>query len=191
MTDVSRDRTASHPLTQDERDYAFSIAMKYMRDEEAAADVAQDALLLAHRYRDSFRGDSQYTTWLYRITATTALMHLRRQRRLGREVHVTTRDDEPSYADTRPASGATPAEQLERAEQVARALDGVASLGAKYGAIFVMRYVEGYTESEIADRLHLTLATVKTRAHRARLAAQAWLADRDEDLRPADAALAA
>ena len=46
----------------------------------------------------------------------------------------------------------------------------LAELGEKYQQIFWMRYLEGYTESEIAEHLHLTLATVKTRAHRARVA---------------------
>ena len=50
-----------------ERDYVFSIAMKYVKDEEDAADVTQEALLLAYRHRASFRGASRYTTWLYRI----------------------------------------------------------------------------------------------------------------------------
>jgi RNA polymerase sigma-70 factor (ECF subfamily) len=53
--------------------------------------------------------------------------------------------------------------------------DGVSRLGDKYGPIFWMRYLEGYTETEIAERLGLSLATVKTRAHRARLAARAHL----------------
>src|SRR5438067_12858964 len=77
------------------RAYVKSVAMKYVRDPEDAEDVTQDALLLAHRYRDSFRGESRYTTWLYRVTATAALMFLRRQRRLAREI---------------PASGAQAAE---------------------------------------------------------------------------------
>src|SRR6266550_1387987 len=68
------------------RAYVRSVAMKYVRDEQDAEDVTQDALLLAHRYRDSFRGDSRYSTWLYRVTATAALMFLRRQRRLSREI---------------------------------------------------------------------------------------------------------
>src|SRR6266481_2636665 len=59
-----------------------------------AEDVTQDALLLAHRYRESFRGDSRYSTWLYRVTATAALMFLRRQRRLAREVASSTATDE-------------------------------------------------------------------------------------------------
>ena len=60
--------------------------MKYVRNEQDAEDVTQDAMLLAHRYRDSFRGESRYSTWLYRVTATAALMFLRRQRRLAREI---------------------------------------------------------------------------------------------------------
>src|SRR6187549_4040625 len=68
------------------RSYVKSIAMKYVRNEQDADDVAQDAMLLAHRYRDSFRGESRYSTWLYRVTATAALMFLRKQRRLSREI---------------------------------------------------------------------------------------------------------
>ena len=49
----------------------YGVAMKYMKDEEKAHDVTQDALLLAYRHRASFRGDSRFTTWLYRIAATT------------------------------------------------------------------------------------------------------------------------
>src|SRR5437588_13016882 len=72
------------------RSYVKSIAMKYVRDDQDAEDVTQDAMLLAHRYRDSFRGESRYTTWLYRVTATAALMFLRRQRRLARETPSST-----------------------------------------------------------------------------------------------------
>src|SRR5688500_20370710 len=68
------------------RAYVKSVAMKYVRNEQDAEDVAQDAMLLAHRYRDSFRGESRYSTWLYRVTATAALMFLRRQRRLARQI---------------------------------------------------------------------------------------------------------
>ena len=68
----------------------------HFKDEEAAADVTQEALLLAHRHRDSFRGDAQFSTWLYRVAATTSLMWLRRQRRIGREVPMPMRVTAPS-----------------------------------------------------------------------------------------------
>jgi RNA polymerase sigma-70 factor (ECF subfamily) len=158
------------------RAYVRSIAMKYVHNEHDADDVTQDAMLLAHRYRDAFRGEARYSTWLYRVTATAALMFLRKQRRLAREI---------------PASGAASADEegtpwLERvaaptdlrAEVIARAdlgvvSDAVAKLGTKYPAVFWKRYGEGRTETEIAKELGVSVAAVKTRAFRARQAALA------------------
>jgi hypothetical protein len=81
------------------RAYVRSVALKYVRDEQDAEDVTQDAMLLAHRYRDSFRGESRYSTWLYRVTATAALMFLRKQRRLSREMPASgSVDDEGTGA---------------------------------------------------------------------------------------------
>jgi RNA polymerase sigma-70 factor, ECF subfamily len=154
------------------RAYVKSVAMKYVRNEEDADDVAQDALLLAHRYRDSFRGESRYTTWLYRVTATAALMFLRKQRRLSREVPASgTIDDEGvSFLERQPAATDTRAEVLARAElDDVRA--AVAALGAKYPAVFWKRYGEGRTETEIAKELGISVAAVKTRAFRGRQAA--------------------
>src|SRR5690348_633985 len=89
------------------RDYVRSVAMKYVRNDQDAEDVTQDAMLLAHRYKDSFRGESRYTTWLYRVTATAALMFLRRQRRLSRELPASgASDDEGTpWLERQPAAG--------------------------------------------------------------------------------------
>jgi RNA polymerase sigma-70 factor (ECF subfamily) len=161
-----------------EREYCYAVAMKYVRDEEAAADVAQEALLLAHRHRDSFRGDSRFSTWLYRIAATTALMWLRRQRRRGRELTalVDGEGDETAALETRESPETDPATLAATHEQMALVERRLGEMGDKYGRIFLMRYLEGYTETEIAERLELSLATVKTRAHRARIAVKETLA---------------
>jgi RNA polymerase sigma-70 factor (ECF subfamily) len=167
----------SPELGDQERNYVYAVAMKYVKDEEAAADVAQDALLLAHRHRGSFRGDARYSTWLYRIAATTALMHLRKKRRRGLEVltpaHV-GEHDAPEYQAT---DETTPHDELASHQAVALIRRRLGELGDKYERIFWMRYFEGYTETEIAGLLDLTLATVKTRAHRARVAVRETLRD--------------
>lgn len=164
----------SPDLGEAERAYCYAIAMKYMKDEDAADDVTQDALLLAHRHRGSFRGGSRFSTWLYRVAATTALMHLRSRRRRAREVSATTEADGPAglFVD-RPAPIPSPADEVAAREGVAQVAGSVEELGEKYRDIFWMRYGEGYTESEIAARLELPLSTVKTRAHRARVAVRA------------------
>jgi RNA polymerase sigma-70 factor, ECF subfamily len=158
--------------------YVYAVAMKYVRDEDAAWDVTQDALLNAFRHRDSFRGDSAYSTWLYRIAATAALMYLRKQRRRGREVLASTgvAPDAPTVLDTAPATTPSPEAEVANREQVDRARAAVAELGDKYEPVFWMRYADGYSETEIARRLDATLPTVKTRAHRALVAARTRLA---------------
>jgi RNA polymerase sigma-70 factor (ECF subfamily) len=162
QTDTDLDQT---------RAYVRSIAMKYVRDEQDAEDVTQDAMLLAHRYRESFRGESRYSTWLYRVTATAALMFLRKQRRLAREIPASgTVDEEGTPLERQPAATDLRGEVIARAECGVVA-EAVARLGAKYPAVFWKRYGEGRTETEIARDLGLSVAAVKTRAFRARQAA--------------------
>lgn len=163
-------------LGPEERAFVFAVAMKYVKDEDAAGDVTQDALLLAHRHRSKFRGDSRYSTWLYRIAASAALMYLRKNRRRSREVLVSGKQDEAVvFADQQTAEGRALDEQLADKQAVGIVTRRLAELGEKYNQIFWMRYLEGYTETEIARRLQLSLATVKTRAHRARVAVRETL----------------
>lgn len=165
--DVDLDRT---------RDYVRSVAMKYVRDEHDAEDVTQDAMLLAHRYRDSFRGESRFSTWLYRVTATAALMFLRRQRRLAREIPASgSVDDEGTPWLERHAAPTDLRSEVSARGELDLVSEAVAKLGAKYPAVFWKRYGEGRTETEIARELGLSVAAVKTRAFRARQAALAAL----------------
>lgn len=163
-------------LNELEKNRAFvrSVAMKYVRNEQDAEDVTQDAMLLAHRYRESFRGESRYSTWLYRVTATAALMFLRRQRRLAREVpsSASTDEDGTPLLERQAAATDVRRELIDRTELDA-VQEAVAKLGAKYPAVFWKRYGEGRTETEIARELGLSVAAVKTRAFRARQAALA------------------
>jgi RNA polymerase sigma-70 factor (ECF subfamily) len=158
------------------RAYVRSIAMKYVHNEHDADDVTQDAMLLAHRYRDAFRGDARYSTWLYRVTATAALMFLRKQRRLAREISASsaagTDEDGASWLERVAAPGDLSAEVIARAD-LGVVSEAVARLGAKYPAVFWRRYGEGRTETEIARELGVSVAAVKTRAFRARRAALA------------------
>jgi len=166
MTRAKSEGTAQiAQFTETERNFVYGVAMKYMRDEQRASDVTQDALLLAYRHRDSFRGDSRFTTWLYRIAVTTALMHLRKDRSRP-ECEPLTDEDSPALVS--PTPEASPEDCSANHEAVHLAEVGLDEMGVKYGRIFTMRFVEGYSEGEIARRLKLNLATVKTRAHRAR-----------------------
>jgi RNA polymerase sigma-70 factor (ECF subfamily) len=154
-------------FTEKEREFVFGVAMKFMKDEERANDVTQDALLLAYRHQNSFRGDSRFTTWLYRIAATTSLMHLRKERSAPKATSLHEEDDQREREEPR-APDSSPEEKWASSEAIQLAGARLAEMGDKYGAIFAMRFLEGYSESEIAKKLALNVSTVKTRAYRAR-----------------------
>src|SRR5688572_23841141 len=120
-------------FTQKEREFVFGVAMKYMKDEERANDVAQDALLNAFRHRDSFRGDSRFTTWLYRIAATTSLMHLRKERTAPHLQSLTVEEDEPR--DEPRAVESSPEDKWASTEALRLASERLDEMGDKYGDI--------------------------------------------------------
>lgn len=157
-------------FTEQDRRFVYAVARRIVTDEDAANDVAQDAMLLAYRYRDRFRGDSRYRTWLYRIAASAALTHLRRRRRARTDVTVSLTD---AHEPAGPA--ASPEDCVANAEAAARAHTELTALDTRFGGVLRLRLVEELSESEVARALGLSLATVKIRTHRGRHALRAAL----------------
>lgn len=157
-------------FTDDDRRFVYAIARRIVRDEDAAADVTQDALLLAYRHRARFRGESRYRTWLYRIASSAALTHLRRRRRARTDVTISLdRTPEP------PAPFASPEEHVATAELAVRTRAFLDGLDARYGDVLRLRFVDELSEAEVAHTLGLSVATVKIRTHRGRHALRAAL----------------
>lgn len=155
---------AHHGLQFDaaERSYVYAIGRRLVRDEAAADDVAQEAMLLAFRYRHAFRGDSHPRTWLYRIATTTALGYLRRQAR--RAAHHAARPvHELRLISPQPAVD----DALATHELAMRAAGQLDALDDKYANVIRLR-ADDCRDAEIAEVLGLTTTAVKVRAHRAR-----------------------
>lgn len=164
-------------LGADDRAYVFAVVRRILRDDDDANDATQDALLLAHRHRAQFRGDSAHRTWLHRIAVMSALALLRRQRRQRSRAMVSV--DEPvvaqALADPMPSPETTAAAK-QLTTRVERAL---AKLTSNHREVFVRRLAD-WRESEIADDLGISVANVKIRTHRARLRLRAVLTSEPE-----------
>lgn len=158
------------PLTADDRAFVYAVARRIVHDPDTAHDVAQDALLLAFRHRAGFRGDSSVRTWLYRIAATAAFSHLRRERRRRQIADAALRAEPP------PVTAPDPGERLvseETARELARHID---SLGARYREVLAMRIYDEHNEQEAARALAISVSAVKLRTHRAKKALRAlWI----------------
>jgi RNA polymerase sigma-70 factor (ECF subfamily) len=165
-----------------EREFVLGVVMKLLRDREKAEDAAQEAMLLAFRHRASYRGDAAFTTWLYRIAQTTALMHLRKQRR---SIDVQLDELKVEAYDSVPTPGLDPEAQVLVAEEVAIAGQSLAKMGQRYGQVVKMRFADGYSASEIGEELGLNEATVKSRVHRGRAVLRDAIGRRRSALRSA------
>ena len=144
----------------------YSLALKMLRNPEDAEDVLQDTFLRAYRGIKSFQGNSTISTWIYRITANSALMRLRRKQLPTVSIDDADEREAPiNIADWAPG----PAEQLLTKETQQAMNDAVESLPPEFRQVFVLRDVEEMSNSEVAEILDLSVAAVKSRLHRARL----------------------
>jgi RNA polymerase sigma-70 factor (ECF subfamily) len=162
-----RESTAAERLLETFGDRVYRLALRITGNAQDAEEVVQDAFWNVVRHIDTFRGESLLGSWIYRITANAAYRKLRRatHRRdttsLGQVLPIV--DD--SHGDWS-AQIDDPAIQSELRDVLASAID---ELPANGRAVFVLHDVEGLSMAEVADALGISLATAKTRAHRARL----------------------
>ncbi|MCW5805528.1 MAG: sigma-70 family RNA polymerase sigma factor [Deltaproteobacteria bacterium] len=148
---------------REERRFVYRVARRIVGDADAD-DVTQDALLLAHRHRDAFRGEARYRTWLYRIATTTALGHLRRLRR-SRAAGVDA-GRAAAALELVPDPASSPETLVLDAETRASLVRALVELPPSYRAILLARTEAG--ESEVARHLGISVGNVKVRTHRAR-----------------------
>ena len=144
----------------------YSLALKMLRNAEDAEDVLQDTFLRAYRGIKAFQGHSTFSTWIYRITANSALMRLRKKQLPTVSIDDAEEREVPiNIADWAPS----PVEQLLSQETQQAMNDAIESLPPEFRQVFVLRDIEELSNSEVADFLDLSVAAVKSRLHRARL----------------------
>lgn len=136
---------------------AYTLAYRLLGDRHEAEDVAQEAYLRVHRSLRTFRGDSSFHTWLYRIVANAALSHLRRRGRFGDPT------DQADLASRLP--GRDPAEDEVDRDELRRALD---ALPVAHRVVVLMKDAYGFSCQEIAGQMGVSEGAVKVRLHRAR-----------------------
>jgi RNA polymerase sigma-70 factor (ECF subfamily) len=156
------DRGAFDELVRATYADTYTLAYRLTGDEEDARDVVQEAYLRAFRGLKRFRGDAQFSTWLYRITANCASTHLAKRTRHRHE----ELDDEVAVADGRPE---VDPEAMADAELLRhRVTDALGELPPGLRAVVVLRDVYDLPHEAIAAELGISEAAAKVRLHRAR-----------------------
>jgi RNA polymerase sigma-70 factor (ECF subfamily) len=154
------DTLAYEQLYEMHKGRVFALCVRLCSDRDMAEDLAQEAFVMAWRKLSSFRGDSAFGSWLYRITTNTVLSYLRKQKPFRNMLDV----DE--------------IEEQGQKEDIGLRMtldDAIAGLPDGARAVFVLYSLEGYTHDEIGSLLGIAQGSSKAQLHRARQLLQAKL----------------
>lgn len=168
---VKGDREAFSALVEKYQSFIYNTAYSIVGNREDADDISQETFLKAYRSLSSFRRESKFSSWLYRICMNTARDYMRAAARHPQTTMPTWGDDNDTEIDLQaPPEETVPEEILERAELRTVVRRAIASLSDDHRQIIVLRDISGYSYEEIADLLQLSIGTVKSRISRARAA---------------------
>ena len=147
----------------------YGLAYRLVSDREDAMDVTQEVFLKAYQALPKFRGESRFSTWIYRVCVNASLDHLRKRQKTA----VCSLDEPLSFKEssvTREIEDDS--ENVEDAVETKSlgeaALAALGDLDDTHRVIITLSDVQGYSYQEIADILGISMGTVKSRLHRAR-----------------------
>ncbi|MBI4801671.1 MAG: sigma-70 family RNA polymerase sigma factor [Elusimicrobia bacterium] len=143
------------------QDFIFNMVKGFVRFEEDARDITQEVFLKAYENIDKFRGDSKFSSWLYRIAYNHSINWS--ERKAGRETQL---DD--SFAETISEEPSTADEMFDRELVLSRIKEIIEELPVKYKIVLKLYYFKEKSYQEIADTLGIPINTVKIQLLRAK-----------------------
>lgn len=156
----------------------YNLACRVMGNPSDAADAAQEALVKVYLKLPHFRGEAAFSTWLYRLVLNTCRDEMRRRRTERSYAGALTPGDEEDRPLVRAPGGLDqPDVAAERQELRRTVQQAISRLREEFRILIVLRDLQGWSYAEIVEVTGLTLATVKSRLHRARLALRAILCE--------------
>jgi RNA polymerase sigma-70 factor (ECF subfamily) len=154
---IEGDESTFKTLVQRHKDKIRNIIYLMLSSSDSVDDIAQDVLITVYKNLKSFRFESQFSTWLYRITVNKCKDHLRKAKIRSIFISIDNEEEHPSYTH--------PAENKDVSEIVRKA---IALLPEKLRTPLLLKDIEGLSYQEIAETVNCEIGTVKSRIFRAR-----------------------
>lgn len=169
------DVNAFEMLVREYEKNVYNLALRMVGNGEDAADMSQEAFIKAYNSLNSFRGDSKFSVWLYRIVSNVCLDFIRSRKR-KQTVSLSVEDDNGEDVELDIADDTQSPERLMDKQLTRDAVRrGLASLPPGQRQILLLREIQGMSYDEIAEVLNVEAGTVKSRIFRARKKLSAFL----------------
>jgi RNA polymerase sigma-70 factor (ECF subfamily) len=162
------DEQAFKSLVANYQDLVYNTALGVVQNSEDAEDVAQEVFIQVYRSIDQFKGDARLSTWIYRITTTKALDHIRSRKRKKRFAFITSLFGPNDELVHEPVDFQHPGVALDRKEQAALLFKMIEQLPDNQKVAFTLHKTEELSYQEIADVMQLSVSAVESLLFRAR-----------------------
>lgn len=163
------DEDAFGELVRTYHERVYAVIYRMIHNADDARDLAQQSWVKAWQRLDSYKQESQFFTWIYRIAVNTAMDHLRRQgRRKEVSLDAAEAPDPRPSVDWTPPPDARPDRRIEQQEIRQAFQAALAKLGPEHRAALILREVEGQSYQEIARAMKCRMGTVMSRIFYAR-----------------------
>lgn len=161
------DTTAFGELVGLYQDRVFNSVCRLLGNAEDAQDVVQEAFILAYQSLNRFKGESQFSTWLYRIAYNAAISYKRKQRVVLSIDGAKNGENRSDPVD--PSEEIRPEHAMEQQEQESRIQQALSQLSPDHRVVLIMKDMEGQKYETMAEILEVPVGTIRSRLHRARL----------------------
>jgi RNA polymerase sigma-70 factor, ECF subfamily len=176
-----RDEDAFNEIANRYGEKVFRLALRITHSAHIADEVLQEVFLTLVEKLGSFREESMFSTWLYRVATNASLIQIRNKKKDGKNISI---DDYVPYNEKGMLSEISLKDWSYSPDEVFAGREGmeiidraISELPEKYRIVFHLRDIEGLSNEEVGDILGLSISAVKSRIHRARLYLRDSLSD--------------
>ena len=162
------DEAAFRTIVDTWQDMVYNAALGIVQNAEDAGDIAQEVFVQVYHSVGSFKGDSKFSTWLYRIAVTKSLDHVRRKRRKKRFGFVRSLFGEDSEKPIDAPDFHHPGVSMEQKENAATLFKAINFLPENQRVAFTLHKLEGLSYQEVSDIMKTTVSSVESLMHRAK-----------------------
>lgn len=163
-----RDEAAFKIIVETWQDMVFNTALGIVQNAEDAEDIAQEVFVQVYQSVNSFKGDSKFSTWMYRITITKSLDHERRKKRKKRFAFVKSIFGDESQIVVHPPDFNHPGVALDKKEDAGALMGAIKELPENQKVAFTLHKVEGLSYQEVSEVMKTTVSSVESLIHRAK-----------------------
>ena len=169
------DEAAFKEIVEAWKNMVYNTAMGILQNEEDAEDVSQEVFVQVYESVKNFKAESRFSTWLYRITVSKALDHLRRKKRKKRFAYLQSLFGADNETLIEKPDFNHPGIVLDNKEKAAVLFKAIAKLPENQKLAFTLHKVEGLSYQEISEVMKTSVSSVESLMHRAKNNLKKWL----------------